>query len=50
MNSLDFERWDENTKDEDWLRKRQSKSTTVPIWVTSVDDINYIPKEKSFKL
>lgn len=33
-----------NTMDEQWLKKRQSKSNNVVYWVDKVDDINYTIK------
>lgn len=39
------------TKDEEWLRNTQKKSTNVVYWVNSVDDITYSPKSnRSFNL
>lgn len=32
------------TIDEQWLRKRQSTSNNIVYWVTSIDDINYSPR------
>lgn len=40
-----------NTKDEDWLRKRQSKTKNVIYWCDSVHDINYNPQpQETFNL
>lgn len=40
-----------NSIDETWVRKRQSKSSSIVYWVDSIDDINYTPKDKeSFNL
>lgn len=40
-----------NTKDEEWLRKRQSKVKTIVYWCDNTNDINYIPKSQdSFNL
>lgn len=39
------------TKDEDWLRKRQSKVRSVVYWCDNVDDVNYTPQsEETFDL
>src|SRR5690606_23822931 len=39
------------TKDEDWLKDRQSKSNNVVYWVDSIDEINYQPKKaRTFNL
>jgi superfamily II DNA or RNA helicase len=35
-----------NTKDEEWLRKRQSKVKTIVYWCDSIDDVNYIPQSQ----
>ena len=37
-----------DTKDEDWLIKRQSKSSNKVYWVNEVSKINYEPQSKSF--
>lgn len=35
-----------DTKDEDWLKKRQSKSTHNIYWIDSVEEISFTPKDK----
>ena len=34
-----------NSKELDWLKKRQDKGSNIIYWIDSVDDISYKPKK-----
>jgi len=38
-----------NTKDEDWLRKRQSKSSNKVFWIKDIEEISYKPKDNFYE-